>query len=283
MKNQFASTASSTITAALLLLLLLSGSAYGGSLVVLNEEDIVNRHDSVQTRTCEGGFAVTGEGEFTVLDEIKNSFSVHVCAEDHTSSTSEGGGADMAPGSVRAVTGKIFNSAKEDNGMTYEYFYHPHCMYMDNEGGVFVGVEIEEITGDRSDVYNPKEVEGDDNDRKLKTETKKSKNSKSKQSKKSKNDPDCTGCCRMLSSGNDRRKLIHANEEVTSGNESRGTLGVFYFQRKEDTTEDHARYGISLFDEFDTGCSDFADVVSRSEMMFTSKVNQGGFLFQEPL
>jgi len=315
MKNHFASTAS-TITAALLLLLL-SECAHGGSLVVLNDEDIASRHNSVQTRTCEGGVAVTGEGEFSMLDSLDVSFSSHVCVEDHNSSNSEGGGAAMAPGSVRVVSGKIFNSAKQV-GMTYEYFYHAHCMYMDEEGGVFVGVEVQELTGDRADGMNQKEDEGEDNDRKLKAEkglkkSKKSKNLESekglKKSKKSKNscppecvfngicDDCCVGflsvpggrklihddCCVGFLSVPGGRKLIHANEEVTSGNEPKGTLGIFYFQRKEDFTEDHARYGVSFFDEFDTACSDFADAVSRTDMMITSKVTQGGFLFKEPL
>jgi len=264
MKNHFASTAS-TITAALL-----SGSAHGDSVVVLNDEDIASRHDSVQTRTCEGGFAVTGIGEFS-LSKTDASFSVHVCAEDHTSNTSEGGGVAMAPGSVRVVSGKIFYSTKEGD-MTSEFLYHPHCMYIDEEGGVFVGVEIQEITGDYFNVVRSQtKDEGDDNDRKLGAGPQ-SKSPKSSKAAKSDPPDDCYD-----------RKLIHANEEVTSGNEPKGTLGISYFQRKEDFTEDHARYGFSILDEFDTACSDFADVVSRTDMMYMSEVTQGGFLFQEPL
>eukprot|EP00978_Attheya_sp_CCMP212_P008802 scaffold20736_cov30-Attheya_sp.AAC.1 len=249
------------------LALLLSGSTLA-SLVTLNEEDIAARHGSIQAGSCEGGFAVTGNGAFMAYNEIDNTFSAHLCELSEA-----GGGADL-PDYVRRVSGKIFNSAEGN-----EYYYHPHCLYADKEGGVYVGVEIQELTGDSFII----EAETLNKQRKLKTSAKKSKKSKKSKSKSDDGccrpeciyENKCVPCCCETSG----RKLNHAGEEVTSGNNPKGTLAIFYFQREEDHAKDHAGYGISLFHEFDTMCSDFADAVSHAEIK-DGKVTEGGFHFE---
>ena len=74
--------------------------------------------------------------------------------------------------------------------------------------------------------------------------------------------------------------MKHAGREVLSGNDPKGDLAILYFQKEEDHEKNHAGYGISLFDDFDTNCSDFVNVVTHAKI-WHGEVMEGGFIFDE--
>jgi hypothetical protein len=261
-------------------ILFLGSTVHGGSPLFLNDEEIAARHGSVQDRTCDGGFAVTGNGVFNLFGTIDVSFSAHVCAED------------KGVGSAMRVSGKVFNAAiPQGSGLRGEYYYHAHCMYVDEQGGTFLGMEVEGLTGSAARVYTSLEaVEpfGDGNRRLSKKSKKGKKGCKVENCRKEcveeREDGTCT-CNECCEEGEDRR-LWDAGEEITSGNDPKGTLAIFYFQRKEDHdhTEPAHRFGIHVHAEFDTSCGDFADVIGRTEikhMQYISELTDGEFVFEE--
>jgi hypothetical protein len=233
---------------------------------------------------------VTGNGAFKLFGTIDVSFSAHVCAED------------KGVGSASRVSGKVFNAAIQSSGLKGEYYYHAHCMYVDEQGGTFLGMEVEGLTGSAARVYTSQEAAEPfgDGDRRLSKGKKRSKIGK-KCGKDSTEYPDiysenpdcfkncifrgedglchCDECCQE---GNDRR-LWDAGAEITSGDDPKGSLAIFYFQRKEDHdhTEPAHRFGIRVHAEFDTSCGDFADVIGHTEIKHISELTDGEFVFEE--
>jgi hypothetical protein len=260
-------------------ILFLGSTVHGGSPVFLNDEEIAARHGSVQDRTCDGGFAVTGDGVFKLFGTIDVSFSAHVCAEDK----------DV--GSAMRVSGKVFNAATQRSGLRGEYYYHAHCLYVDEQGGALLGMEVEGLTGSAARVYTSQEAAwpfGDGDRRLSKKMSKKGKKCKVEDCHKDcvVHNQDGTCSCNECCVGGGDRSLRDAGEEITSGNDPKGSLVILYFQRKEDHdhTEPAHRYGEQVHAEFDTSCGDFADVIGRTEMkhmQYISELTAGEFVFEE--
>lgn len=271
----------------LLTLSLLMGTGFSGSPHNLSDNEIVEKHRSLKDRSCdhEDGVAViSGSGEVELYGEIDMSLSAHICADRKhiSSSSSDDGGGNAIP-----VSGKIFHSGSSGS-FASEAFYHAHCMFVDEDGGTFIGVETEDLTGSAAK-HMFEEEEGDEEEdgmpaatagpresprklpskRSLKISEKAPKCGKSGKSLKNCPsqcciDGECNICCRRTLKG---KPLWDANGEVGSGNEASGTLAIFYYKGNDDDgSSSNHKYGMIHHVEFDTKCSDFLDAVHTYEM-----------------
>lgn len=276
----------------LILSLLLMGTGFSGSPHSLSENEIVEKHRSLKDRSCDhedGVAVVAGNGEVDLYGSIDISLSAHVCADrKHISSSEDDNGGTAIP-----VSGKIFHSGRARDGSSpTEAFYHAHCMFVDKDGGTFIGVETEDLTGSAAK-HMFEEEEGDEEEeggmpaatagprgggkppRKLPSKRSLKRSGKSfKSSKCSKSgtcppgtcciEGECSPCCRRLLKG---KPLWDANGEVGSGNEASGTLAIFYYKGNDDAgSSSNHKYGMIHHVEFDTKCSDFLDAVHTYEM-----------------
>lgn len=271
----------------LILSLLLMGTGFSGSPHNLSENEIVEKHRSLKDRSCdhEDGVAViAGNGEIDLYGVIDMSLSAHICADRKHISSSDDDGGNAIP-----VSGKIFHSGSQrDGSFASEAFYHAHCMFVDEDGGTFIGVETEDLTGSAAK-HMFEEEEGDEEEdgmpaatagplgggkspRKLPSKRSLKKSGKASKCGKSKSicprvccqDGECSSCCRRTLKG---KPLWDANGEVGSGNEASGTLAIFYYKGNDDAgSSSNHKYGMIHHVEFDTNCSDFLDAVHTYEM-----------------
>ena len=233
------------------LALVLAASVVSARNIVLTEQEASDRHLSVQERTCADEYsavAVTGSGAFQLIGHGLD-FTAHVCAAED--------------GRGHRATGKVLNTMHvSENGHA---LYHAHCAYVDKEHGfAYLGLEIEDMKGPSAmHMYGEDgerlSIEGSTGEeRKLAKSAKSAKASKS--SKSSKSEPVC------------RRGLIgtmvDAAEEVISGNEPKGTLAIFRFEKGMDATTaanisapSADRFAMAHHVTFDTTCEGFEDAV----------------------
>ena len=208
--------------------------------IVLTEQQASDRHLSVQERTCadeHSAVVVSGSGSFQFIGHGLD-FTAHVCAAED--------------GRGHRATGKVLNTQHvSENG---HGLYHAHCAYVDKEHGfVYLGLEIE-------DMKSPGASTGEE--RKLAKSAKSAKATKS--SKSSKSTPEPTD----ISTPEPTCRFRERGLEVISGNEPKGTLSIFRFEKDMDaTTAANAsapsadRFAMSHHVAFDTTCEGFEDVV----------------------
>jgi len=223
--------------------LVLAASVDSARDIGLTEQEASDRHLSVQERTCADEYsavAVTGSGAFLMLGGNGHGldFTAHVCAAED--------------GHGHRATGKVFNTAHAENGG--HALYHAHCAYVDKEHGfVYLGLEIE-------DMKSPGASTGEE--RKLAKSAKSAKATKS--SKSSKSTPEPTD----ISTPEPTCRFRERGLEVISGNEPKGTLSIFRFEKGMDATTaantsapSADRFAMSHHVAFDTTCEGFEDVV----------------------
>jgi hypothetical protein len=251
-----------------------------GSPVSLSDEEIATVHRSVQDRSC-AGFHITGSGNYRLLDVIDMTISAHICSQD-----------DASDRSASKVVGKVFATSEMDGISGTQLLFHAHCMHVDEQGGAYIGAELEDMDGSLAEhMYDPsdnnrrlkkmgkmakgkahigvelEDMDGvlaehmydpSDNNRRLK---KMGKKSSKKSSKK-----DVCPIRRALEEA--QTPLWDAGEEITSGKEPKGSLAIWYFQRKEDQEHPGSKHrvGADLHAKFDTSCVDFAEMVKLSAM-----------------
>ena len=280
-----------TCTRAFLLTLLLSlmGTGFSGSPHNLSENEIVEKHRSLKDRSCDhedGVTVITGNGEIDLYGVVDMSLSVNVCTISSSSSD------DGKNGNAIPVSGKIFHTGRQrGTSLASEAFYHAHCMFVDEDGGTFIGVETEDLTGSAARHMNEEEEEvgkekdgmlaataggprgGEKSPRKLPSKRSLKKDSKKsgKTSKCPKSVKDCSGCCVdgeccdvCRRRGLNEKPLWDAKREVVSGNEASGTLAIFYYKKNQEEGNDNSsnhQHGMIHHVEFDTNCSDFVDAV----------------------
>lgn len=258
--------------------LVLAASVASARNIVLTKQEASDRHLSVQERTCADEYsavAVSGSGSFQLIGHGLD-FTAHVCAAEDG----------------HRATGKVFNTAHAENGG--HAVYHAHCAYVDKEHGfAYLGLEIEDMKGPAAmHMYGEdgerlsleqsgaklmlesmtlaaasSSKEGSTGEeRKLAKSAKSAKATKAPKSSKSETSKSAPAC-RFRERG-----LIgtmwDAAEEVISGNEPKGTLAIFRFEKGMDaataanTSAPSAdRFAMAHHVTFDTTCEGFEDVV----------------------
>jgi len=227
--------------------------------ILLTEQEASDRHLSVQERTCadeHSAVAVSGSGSFQLIGHGLD-FTAHVCAAED--------------GRGHRATGKVFNTAHAEN--SGHALYHAHCAYVDKEHGfAYLGLEIEDMKGPAAaHMYGEDgerlSIEGSTGEgRKLAKSAKSAKSGKATKSPKSESSKSAP-VCRFRERG-----LIgtmwDAAEEVISGNEPKGTLAIFRFEKGMDATTaantsapSADRFAMAHHVTFDTTCEGFEDVI----------------------
>jgi hypothetical protein len=249
-----------------------------GSPVSLSDEEIATVHHSVQDRSC-AGFHITGSGNYRLLDTIDMTISAHICTQD-----------DASDRSASKVVGKIFATSEIDGISGTQLLFHAHCMHVDEQGGAYIGAELEDMDGLLAKhMYDPS-----DNNRRLKKKGKMAKgeanigveledmdgvlaehmydpsdnNRRLKKTKSSKKSSKKDVCHVRRALEEAQTPLWDAGEEITSGKEPKGSLAIWYFQREEDQEHPGSKHrvGTDLHAKFDTSCADFAEMVKLSAM-----------------
>ena len=237
--------------------LVLAASVASARNIVLTKQEASDRHLSVQERTCADEYsavAVSGSGSFQLIGHGLD-FTAHVCAAEDG----------------HRATGKVFNTAHAENGG--HAVYHAHCAYVDKEHGfAYLGLEIEDLKGPLAmHLYDEDgerlSIEGSTGEeRKLAKSAKSAKASKG--TKSSKSAPVCRFRERGLTG-----TMVDAAEEVISGNEPKGTLAIFRFEKGMDATAANPsapsadRFAMAYHVAFDTTCEGFEDVFKTVQFM----------------
>ena len=244
--------------------------------ILLTEQEASDRHLSVQERTCadeHSAVAVSGSGSFQKIG-YGIDFTAHVCAAED--------------GRGHRATGKVFSTAHAENGG--HAVYHAHCAYIDKERGfAHLGIEIEDLKGPfamhlygedgerlsveqsgaklmlesvRLAAASSSKEGSTGEERKLAKSAKSAKATKSSKSESSETAPECRFRERGLIG-----TMWDAAEEVISGNEPKGTLAIFRFEKgmgatATDTSAPSAdRFAMAYHVTFDTTCEGFEDVI----------------------
>lgn len=265
--------------------LVLAASVASARNIVLTKQEASDRHMSVQERTCADEYsavAVSGSGSFQLIGHGLD-FTAHVCAAEDG----------------HRATGKVLNTAHAESGG--HALYHAHCAYVDKEHGfAYLGLEIEDMKGPQAiHLYgedgerlsveqsgaklvlesttlaaaSSSSTEGSTGEgRKLAKSAKSAKATKAPKSTKSPKSTPTTKAptpytCRFRERGL-IGTMVDAAEEVISGNEPKGTLAIFRFEKGMDATTaanisapSADRFAMAHHVTFDTTCEGFEDVI----------------------
>jgi len=258
-------------------------SAVSARNIIMTEQEANGRHLSIQERTCVGEHSavlVSGSGALVTSGHGLD-FTAHVCAAED--------------GRDHRATGKVLNTMQvADNGHA---LYHAHCAYVDKDHGyAYLGLEIEDMKGpSAAHLYgedggrlskeltlavasSSKDGTGEGGRQlkasKLAESEKLAKSEKSGKTTKGAKSQTLTSTPTSTPTSCSRRlvgTMWDAAEEVTSGNEPKGTLAIFRFEKGIDTDESSTaayasassadRFAMAHHATFDTTCEGFADAV----------------------
>jgi len=282
----------------------LAASVASARNILLTEQEASDRHLSVQERTCADEYsavAVSGSGSFQLIGHGVD-FTAHVCAaEDGRGHRAAGKvfSTAHAENGGHALYHAHCAYVDKENGFAYlgiemEDLKGPFAMHLYGEDGERLSVEqngaklmLESMTlaaassSEEGSTGEGRKLAKSDKSAKSAKATKSTKSSKScPESSKKKDkcpchclaeDVPCTtsasGCCCDFCTRRLIGTLVDAAEEVISGNEPKGTLSIFRFEKGMDAAAANTsapsadRFAMAHHVTFDTSCEGFEDVV----------------------